>query len=395
MKSIETLISQTKRLSVLYVEDNEQARMETVEILRLFFEQTVTAVDGKEGAEKFAAGDYDLIFTDINMPKLDGLGMITKIREVNDDVPIVIVSAYDETDYFISSIKLGVEAYLLKPFTLEDLLGVIEKVTEKIVIKHELALCNSTLEERVREQVDQISRQNEYIAQQARLAGMGEMISNIAHQWRQPLNRINSNIAVISTMLKTEHIDRAILESKIKNVKQNTKYMSDTIEDFANFFHPEKRETRFSILESVKGSLKLIESRLRGIDVKIKADEDITVLSFEKEYRQVILAIMNNAIDNFEAKATEKPEIEITIKDHTDTAYLCIHDNGGGIEAEDASRVFEPYYTTKFANEGRGLGLYMAKMLVESSMRGQLQVRNINDGACFEIEISKKAGDEG
>jgi len=236
-------------------------------------------------------------------------------------------------------------------------------------------------------------RQKEMLAQQAKLAGMGTMINNVAHQWRQPLNRINSNIAVVNSILHSETFDRNMIESKMDNIKNSTQYMSDTIEDFSHYFSPHKKQTRFMVKETLKKALKLMGSRTKDIEITISSSTEVWVNSYEKEFQQVILIIMNNAIDNFESKSTADPRIDITIKKHNKLVTLSIEDNGGGIEMENIDRIFEPYCTTKFASEGTGLGLYMAKMLIESSMGGHLSVQNVNGGACFEIELAKGKSD--
>jgi two-component system NtrC family sensor kinase len=390
MNRLKMLIDQISELSLLYVEDNEQARIETLETLGVLFKQITPAKDGREGLEKFRRGSFDLVITDIRMPEYDGISMIEAIREVDKDIAIVIVSAYDETNYFTNAIKLGVEGYLLKPFAIEELISVVQKVTEKIFLRRELLEYKETLEKRVQEQLEQMNRQDDFIAQQARLASMGEMINNIAHQWRQPLNRINSNVAVMGRIIHAQVIDRDLCAKKIGNIKLNTKYMSDTIEDFANYFHPDKRQISFDLAEVLNGALNLLMTRLEGIDINVSSDEHVTAFGFEKEYQQVLLAILNNAIDNFETKGIKRRRLEINIKGYPTVAYISIQDNGGGIEAKDIRHIFDPYYTTKHSDLGTGLGLYMAKMLIENSMHGHLNAKNMNGGACFEIEIARE-----
>ena len=161
--------------------------------------------------------------------------------------------------------------------------------------------------------------------------------------------------------------------------------MSDTIEDFANFFHPDKKETEFLLQNVIVKALELIDQRTENVEIKIVSTEELELFSFEKEYLQVLLIILNNAIDNFELKKIEEPKIDIVIAEYEEMTILSICDNGGGIDEKDINRIFDPYYTTKFAKEGTGLGLYMAKMMIENSMHGQLQVKNKNAGVCFKI----------
>ncbi len=394
MIELNRLVKQTKILSLLYVEDNQETHLETMETLSIFFDKITSAVDGQDAMEKFSTEKFDLIITDINMPNLDGIEMIKQIRDIDFNIPIIVISAHNETSYFTKTIRFGIEAYLLKPFLIEDLIAIFQKVTEHIFMRQELNEYKISLEKKVKDQVEKLNRQNSFMAHQSRLASMGEMINGIAHQWRQPLNRINSCVAVLGSIPDSNMEWSDIMSSKLKSIEQNTRYMSDTIEDFANFFHPNKEETNFTLQDAVQKALALIVSRTKNINIVIDAKEEIKIYSFENEYQQVILTILHNAIDNFELKSIANPRIDIILKINNQNPYLCIQDNGGGIDSKDIDRIFEPYFTTKFSAEGTGLGLYMAKMIVESSMGGSLRVKNKNSGACFTVEIPKVESNE-
>ena len=232
-------------------------------------------------------------------------------------------------------------------------------------------------------------KQKELLSKQSKLAGMGTMINNIAHQWRQPLNRINSNIAVINAVLDSKNINNEILEKKISNIKNNTQYMSETIESFIHFFHPKKTSNSFLIEQMTQQTLDLLGSRLQGIEVNIKCKKDLTIETFENELQQVFLIILHNAVDHLESNTIEKPLIKILIKELNGNVLIMLEDNAKGIKEESIEKIFEPYYTTKFKSEGTGLGLYMAKILVESSMHGYLSAKNIKGGASFTITLPK------
>ena len=122
-------------LCALYVEDNEEVRRQTAKILRLFFYQVIDCGDGREGIDKFKAGKIDIVFTDINMPGINGLEMLEQIKQIDPSVKTVIFSAYDESKFFTKAISIGVDGYILKPFTTEDLLSVLEKITQSIETK--------------------------------------------------------------------------------------------------------------------------------------------------------------------------------------------------------------------------------------------------------------------
>jgi len=270
------------------------------------------------------------------------------------------------------------------------MIGTHTDLTTEINLNNELGELNETLETMVKEQVEELDRRHTFMAQQARLASMGEMLSSIAHQWRQPLNRINSNVAVLRSVLRRDPVDHEMLTEQTEMMEQNTKYMSDTIEDFSNFFHPEKKEIEFLVQDVIVKALELIDQRTENIEIKIVSTEELELFSFEKEYLQVLLIILNNAIDNFESKGIKEAKIDIIMKEYAGMSTLAICDNGGGVDEGDINRIFDPYYTTKFAKEGTGLGLYVAKMMIENSMHGKLQVKNQNGGACFEIIIPSR-----
>ena len=230
-------------------------------------------------------------------------------------------------------------------------------------------------------------RQKLLLAQQAKLAGMGSMVNNIAHQWRQPLSRINSNVTAMKSLLGPDEEQKALLEQKLDSIEENTQYMSDTIEDFMHFFHPDKQKEYFFLQQCVEKALSLTDITSKNIDISINSNEEIRVYTYEKELTQVILIILNNAMDNFKIRSIPDPKIDIRMRTHHGRATLSIHDNGRGITEKEIDCIFEPYYTTKFKHEGTGLGLYMAKLLIENSMGGYLKVKNIDNGAYFEITL--------
>ncbi len=159
---IEELVEFSKTLKVLYVEDNKEARESTLSFLANFFQEIEVAIDGEDGLKKFKNSIFDIILSDINMPKMNGLEMIAKIRECNKDIPILILSAYNESGYFIDTIKLGIEGYLLKPIDLDQFIEAINKVVEKIYLRNELKAYQSNLELKIEQQNEALYKQLYY-----------------------------------------------------------------------------------------------------------------------------------------------------------------------------------------------------------------------------------------
>ena len=254
----------------------------------------------------------------------------------------------------------------------------------------ELTLLSIVLAYRYNIQREEIAMKSQALIRQSRLAGMGEMINHIAHQWRQPLNRVNLSLAVINKIIKSEYLDKNLLELKIQSSEENLQYMSETIEDFSNFFAPNKKLEYFKLEDIIYKAETLLENRLKDIKLIKVENFDFKLYGYENEYLQVLLVILNNAIDNFEIQNTQNKQIEISSYEDKHYHYLRISDNGGGVKDEYIDKLFDPYFTTKFKGEGTGLGLYMAKMIIENSMHGELRVRSYEDKAIFTIKMIRR-----
>jgi len=222
--------------------------------------------------------------------------------------------------------------------------------------------------------------QQSLLLQQSRLASMGEMISTIAHQWRQPL----THLSYLFMNMKKKVDNPTFLISKLEEGKAQISYMSQTIEDFSNFYNPSKEKGEFSVKEACEISLMIASPSLKkvGIDLTIETKEDFTVFGNQNEFEQVILNIINNARDMLVKREIPAPSITCLIDKNT----IMIEDNAGGIENKYINKVFEPYFTTKTKSDG--IGLYIAKTIIEKEMGGKLSVKNSQKGACFTLKIS-------
>lgn len=223
------------------------------------------------------------------------------------------------------------------------------------------------------------------LEQQSKLAAMGEMISAIAHQWRQPLNELGIRIQKLKYDFKGNKINEEFINDFIKNSKDTISFMSGTIDDFRNFFSTNKIVSLFSIKESIEEVKNIVSSQLIDNDIEIEINgNDFSIESFESEFKQVILNIVINAKDALVEKNIQNAKIEIILEDKK----ILIKDNAGGIPIEVIDRIFEPYFTTKGEGKGTGIGLYMSKTIIESNMNGKISVENGQEGAVFTIDFS-------
>ncbi len=221
---------------------------------------------------------------------------------------------------------------------------------------------------------------------------MGEMIENIAHQWRQPLSQINSCVLLLDNYLDPKYKEYEKIESKLLEIEELTMYMSKTIDSFKNFFEPNKRHSTFSIEKVVKASLLILKSSIanNSIDIECQGNKNSNFYGLEDELKQVLIIILNNAKDALIDKKTIDAKIIIQTTPKENSYLIAISDNAGGVRQEDIDKIFEPYFTTKHKSQGTGLGLYIAKLIIEDNMMGSLNVKNSNSGAIFEIELPDK-----
>ncbi len=244
---------------------------------------------------------------------------------------------------------------------------------------------NETLEQRVSEEVGKNMEQERMLIQQSRLAAMGEMIGNIAHQWRQPLNALGLLLANIKDAYEFDELDDQAIDHSVKTGRMLIQKMSTTIDDFRNFFRPNKEKVAFSLKKPLTDTLDILSASLRNhnIQVEIDAPEDLIADGFPNEYSQVLLNILNNAKDALISNAVTQGRITVRITREGALAKLSVRDNAGGIPAAILPKIFDPYFTTK--EKGTGIGLYMSKMIIEDNMNGRIEAHNVDDGAEFSI----------
>jgi signal transduction histidine kinase len=265
------------------------------------------------------------------------------------------------------------------------------KRTEETLVDRQKQLeeLNRTLEQRVEEETRKNREKDYLLIQQSRQAEMGEMLSIIAHQWRQPLNNIGLYAQVLAETCRRGELDADCLDGTVKNILDLLRHMSRTIDDFRNFLKPERKRTPFNIRETIDRTCGLISEsfRVHGIRVEIEGERDLVVTGYPNEYAQAVMTILNNARDALVERRVGSPRIGIRIASEGKRSVVTIADNAGGIAEELLDRIFEPYFTTREGDKGTGIGLYMSQAIIVKSMQGRLSVRNTPEGAEFRIEV--------
>ncbi|MFW2567219.1 ATP-binding protein [Aliarcobacter butzleri] len=293
--------------------------------------------------------------------------------------------ANNELDYRIKVTSIDEIGQLENSFN--EMAGKIEKL-----ISQEKKL-NTELEEKVIVETSKQKEQEQLLIQQTRLAAMGEMIGNIAHQWRQPLNALGLILQNLKFSYEIGELDEKMIDESVKKATMLTENMSKTIDDFRNFFRPNKAKENFKINEGITKAVELIESTFEHNNIKLEKDfvsSEIEFFGFANEFSQVILNLLTNAKDAVLENKIENPLIIIQTKIDDEYIYISIKDNGLGIKDEIINKIFEPYFTTKDEGKGTGIGLYMSKIIIENNMNGKIEVKNEQNGANVIIKLPIK-----
>ena len=316
----------------------------------------------------------DFIYGEVNSTGVFKINPVSLKKEYGGSMGVIV----DKRDILVTSI------------------GVIRDVTEQTKMKKKLIELNYNLEEIVELEIEKQRQKEEMLTQQSKLASMGEMINSIAHQWRQPLNAAGLIVQDLAEAYKYGEVDEKYMSKSVEMILEQIYFMSNTIDDFRNFFKPSKEKTNFDIIIAVNKTISLIGALLKNksitINVKNITMDSLIIFGYENELKQVFLNILNNAKDVILGQIESGSvgfhgEIGIEIYRKDTKIVIEIEDNGGGIPEEIMDKIFGPYFTTKEKSMGTGIGLYMSKIIVEEHFGGSLSVNNTKTGAIFRIEL--------
>ncbi len=257
-------------------------------------------------------------------------------------------------------------------------------------LAEELRLLNENLEQRVRTEVVKGREQEHLLIQQSRHAVLGEMIGNITHQWRQPLFALSLIVQSIESEQQDNFLDDALLQEHLASANRVIRQMNETIDDFLNFFRPNKKICAFSLKDAVQNAWQLVQSsmnfRMQIIDEGVEA---IFASGFSNEFSQVLINIFANAKDAIRERDVSPGRVEIRIGQDAQRAWVDIRDNAGGIPEAVLGKVFDAYFTTR--EKGTGIGLYMSRIIMRN-MGGDIEARNAGNGAEIRVILPKADG---
>jgi C4-dicarboxylate-specific signal transduction histidine kinase len=243
-------------------------------------------------------------------------------------------------------------------------------------------------------QIRKIKEKQQILIQNSKMASMGEMIANIAHQWRQPLNSLSALHTVL--MMDYEDNNGKLTKEEISQFKEESREyihkMSSTIDDFRNFFSPTKERERFIVSSAIQETMKFVKDSFLDAGVELidrTENREMQIYSYRNELMQVIMILLNNSRDAVVSNDVKNPQVIVDFLESDIEIKICVKDNGGGIADDIMERIFEPYFTTKFKSDGTGVGLYMSKMIIEDSIGGKLILENYEDGVLASLILDR------
>lgn len=320
---------------------------------------------------------------------------VRKVSEgnINHDIDL---DTDNELNHLVDSINIMLSTMRQNIEQLKMLVSENEKLNNNLEQEvkertEELESLNKNLEERISDELKKRLKQEQLLIQQSKMASMGEMIGMIAHQWRQPLSSISTLAATMLMHIELENVDETEFSSMLEAINKQAQFLSGTINDFRNFYRPNKEAEKIRIESILEETFKIIGKSLeyKGIVIEKEIDSMDEIFTHKNEMMQVLLNLLKNAQDVLVERKISEPTISIVAKEDSTSQTIIITDNAGGIPNEYMEKIFEPYFTTKDSQTGTGLGLYMSKMIVEKHCGGSLYAENTNKGARFTVSIPK------
>jgi len=368
--------SMKNKQTVLIVDDVK----ENLDILMMLLDDCdlIPALDGQTALNIIDSEEQiDLILLDIMMPNMDGFEVckILKNNHKTKHIPIIFLSAKNKPEDIQEGFNLGAVDYVTKPFNPKELIS-------RTHTHLKLRAYEKNLEEKVEEEIQKNKLKEQLMYQQSKQAALGELLMNIAHQWKQPLASLGSINILNKVKIETQKsINNTELLESIEKSEELIIFMSDTIETFKHFYKPSNKNENFLIHECVIDILSIIEATFyfENIKIFINTNEDEKSFANINEFSQVIFSILNNSREIFKLRNIQKPEIHLNIENKK----LTISDNGGGIDTKIINDIFLPFIS---GHDSTGSGLYIAKNILEKN-NATIYAKNTNIGAKFTIEF--------
>jgi len=384
-----------KSLTLLYVEDDEEIRWQFNHFLTRYTGTLITANNGMEGIEAYCKHRPDIILTDINMPVMDGLAMSRAIRELDTSVPIIVLSAFDQRDYLMEAINIGIDKYVVKPVISSKLSDALLACAHRLWAEAEIKQAQALLEDRINEEVRKSRKKDSLMLQQEKLASIGQLAAGVAHEINNPIGFITSNLQRFkeyadSIIAYHQAADKIIAEECPAPLRQRlaeygeqhelsyilgdiqelieqsldgAQRVKQIVLDLKDFAHPDENGIKeASLNKCIESTVNMVRNEIKFVaDLILDLGELVPILCNPQQINQVITNLLLNAAHSISERGT----ISVTTRMEGGHALLTISDTGCGIPPEILSRIFDPFFTTKEVGKGTGLGLAISSDIIQ------------------------------
>jgi len=384
----------------ILIVDEDQYYIDTVRLILKTSLENITiqsTTSSKKVVNICKNGDIDLLLMDLNMPEISGANIAKTLQKSDQtkDIPIVFVTSASYRDFEEKGFKVGGVDYISKPIeknTLINRVGLYLTITEQNKL---LKASNTQLKQKITNVEDQNKMQEQMLIHQSKTSVMGEMIGAIAHQWRQPLNVIATSMINLETKSELDILDKNEIKRINQKVSHTLQVLSKTIDNFRNFFLSSKNKENVDMVAVIDSTIELVKVQFasHNITINFEYDDSIRyiVFGYFSELRQVLLNLFANSKDALEERMKQNRDVDgyinITIEKNDDKVSIVVADNGGGISQDIIIKVFAPYFTTKFSNQGTGIGLYLSKTIIDKIHSGNLSVESRGETTSFKITL--------
>ena len=363
-----------KDIIILYVEDEPGIREGLSRFINRFAKELFIASDGKEGLELYKEHKPDLVISDIKMPNMTGIDMVKAIKKIDKEQNIIFTTAHSDSEFFLQAIDMQVDGYILKPVDLDLLDNKITSISKVIQLKKDF------------------DKQQKQLIASEKMAALGNMANNIAHQWRQPLSVISTCATGIMMQKEMNILNDEYLIETCELINDNSQYLSKTIDDFRDFIEDKQTSTPFNIKDVLYDVLNMLSIDIEHNHIILvkNIELDVSLTGYLEGFKQVIINIINNANDVLTKNIHNENERYIFLETKLDNNNVVIYikDSAGGIAENIKNNIFEPYTTTKHQSIGTGLGLYISYKTITDKFDGTIDVENME----YEYKDKKYVG---
>lgn len=319
--------------------------------------------------------NIDLVLLDIMMPDMDGFEVCKRLKQKEQlkHIPIIFLTALERASDIVRGFEKGAVDYITKPFEPTVLCARVDTHVELKKFRDSM--------------LDELQRKDALLVEQSKLASMGEMLEDIAHQWKQPLSVIGMSVSNMRLDVELGEIKSESLLENLDVIESSMEHMVQTIADFKDFVQASHKPLRFNLHDVVQKVIALLAAKFRHDAITVRNEvESLEIYSYQNDFIQVLLNLFNNAVEML-SKELKAGVITLRSKQTPEGVELLFCDNGGGIDKEILPKLFEKYATTKTQKSGSGLGLYISKKIMQNRMGGDIRGYNDKEGACFELRF--------